>query len=213
MVFFRQLRNYFSLSIIIIFFSFSNQLFGSEAKRIEKIEAYLNGIQTLEANLLQTDPYGKQISGTIKLKKPGKLRIEYDSPKADHLILASNGVLAIIDYGSNAEPLRYPINKTPLKYLSNKKLDLLDPLIASSISVIENQVRLEIKEIDNTLGSGRIILKFEVDPISITGWEIPLNDEQKTEIKLQNLRINSDIKDDLFYVSAELMKFYNKMNE
>ena len=213
MFFFNRLINYFFLSVSITFFFFSNQSFGSEVNQIEKIEDYLNGIQSLEADILQTDPHGKQTSGTIKLKKPGKLRIEYDTQKADHLILASHGVLAIIDYGSNAEPLRYPINKTPLKYLSNKELNLLDPLITSKISIIENQVSLEIIEIDRNFGSGRIILKFVADPISIIGWDIPLNDEQKTEIKLKNLRINSDIKDDLFYVSAELMKFYNKINE
>jgi outer membrane lipoprotein-sorting protein len=213
MFFLNHLIKYFFLSLSIAFFLFNNQSFGSEANQIEKIEDYLNGIQSLEADILQTDPYGTQKLGIIKLKKPGKLRIEYKNQKADHLILASHGILAIIDYGSNAEPLRYPINKTPLKYLSNNELDLLDPLISSRISTLENQISLEITEIDKDFGSGRIILKFAADPISIIGWDIPLNDKQKTEIKLKNLRLNSDIKDDLFYVSAELMKFYNKINE
>ena len=213
MFFSNQLMKYLFLSISITFFIFSNQSFGSEANQIEKIEDYLNGIQSLEADILQIDPYGTQKSGIIKLKKPGKLRIEYKNQKADHLILASHGILAIIDYGSNAEPLRFPINETPLKYLSNNELDLLDPSISSKISTLENQVSLKITEIDKNYGSGMIILKFVADPISIIGWDIPLNDKQKTEIKLKNLRINSDIKDDLFYVSAELMKFYNEINE
>ena len=147
------------------------------------------------------------------MKKPGKLRIEYNDPQADHLILASNGVLVVIDYKSNTEPLRYPISETPLKYLSNHNLDFRDQSIDFRIYASENEVVLELKEIERSLSSGRIILYFATDPISITGWEIPINANQSTKIILENLTLNSKLNDDLFYVSAELMKFYNKMNK
>ena len=204
---------YYFFCISIISCLFHGISFGSEFDQIKKIETYLNSIKSFEADILQIDPYGNETSGTIKLKKPGKLRIEYDDPKADHLILASNGVLVVIDYKSNTEPLRYPINETPLKYLSNQNLDLRNQAIDFKIYTSENKVALELKEIERSLSSGRIILYFATDPISITGWEIPINTNQSTKIILENLTLNSQLNDDLFYVSAELMKFYNKMNK
>ena len=199
-------------SLSIISYLLHGTTFGSEFDQIKKIETYLNSIQSFEADILQIDPYGNETAGTIKLKKPGKLRIEYNDPKADHLILASNGVLVVIDYKSNTEPLRYPISETPLKYLSNQNLDLQDQSIDFKISASDNKVVIELEEMKRSLSSGRIILYFSKDPISITGWEIPINTNLSTKIILENLTLNSQLSDDLFYVSAELMKFYNKMN-
>ena len=204
--------NFFLVFIIILLIP-NNGSFGSDVNELKKIQSYLNEIHTLEANILQTDPDGNETLGTIKLKKPGKLRIEYDSEYANHLIVASDGFLAIIDFESNAEPLRYPTNETPLKYLSNNDIDLLNPEIYSQIYISENLINLEISEVRKSLGLGNIILKFKKDPISIIGWEIPINSSQKTTITLKNLRINSKLKDELFFISAELMKFYNKIDK
>ena len=213
MIHYKKSTYYYFFLLSTIFYLLQGISFGSEFVQIKKIETYLNSIQSFEADILQIDPYGNETFGTIKLKKPGKLRIEYNDPKADHLILASNGVLVVIDYKSNTEPLRYPISETPLKYLSNQNLDLQDQSIDFKISASENKVVLELEEMKRSSSSGRIILYFSKDPISITGWEIPINTNQSTKIILENLILNSQLSDDLFYVSAELMKFYNKMNK
>ena len=212
MIHYKKRAYYYCFLLSIISYFLHGISFASEFDQIKKIETYLNSIQSFEADILQIDPYGNETFGTIKLKKPGKLRIEYNDPKADHLILASNGVLVVIDYKSNTEPLRYPISETPLKYLSNQNLDLQDQSIDFKISASENNVVLELEEMKRSSSSGRIILYFSKDPISITGWEIPINTNQSTKIILENLILNSQLSDDLFYVSAELMKFYNKMN-
>ena len=104
MTHYKKRAYYYFFCISIISCLFHGISFGSEFDQIKKIETYLNSIKSFEADILQIDPYGNETSGTIKLKKPGKLRIEYDDPKADHLILASNGVLVVIDYKSNTEP-------------------------------------------------------------------------------------------------------------
>ena len=80
--------------------------------------------------------------GSLKLKKPGKLRIEYHNKKSDHLIVGSNGIIAIIDYNSNSEPLRYPIKGTPLKFLSENNINLNDKRIVSKIKKIQNFMNL-----------------------------------------------------------------------
>ena len=213
MIHYKKSTYYYFFLLSIIFYLLQGISFGSEFDQIKKIETYLNSIQSFEADILQIDPHGNETAGTIKLKKPGKLRIEYNDPKADHLILASNGVLVVIDYKSNTEPLRYPIGETPLKYLSNQNLDLRDQSINFKINASEKKIVLELEEIKKGLSSGRIILYFSKDPISIIGWEIPFNSDQSTTIILENLTLNSQLNDDLFYVSAELMKFYNKMNK
>ena len=98
----------------LFWISFFNPVFSKEIT-LKDLENYLNSINSLNSEIIQTNQNGNEILGSIKLKKPGKLRIEYHNQKADHLIVGSDGIIAVIDYNSNSEPLRYPIKGTPLK--------------------------------------------------------------------------------------------------
>src|SRR5262250_920710 len=47
---------------------------------IVRVEQYMDGIVTLQAKFQQVDPDGKISRGKIYLRKPGRLRVEYDPP-------------------------------------------------------------------------------------------------------------------------------------
>ena len=204
-------KSYFWTIFFLISF-FSNNLVYSEEINLKLIENYLNSISSIDSEIIQFDQNGNKVLGSIKLKKPGKLRIEYFDKKTDHLIVGSGGLIAIIDYNSNAEPQRYPTNGTPLKFLSEKNINLDDNEIKSYLKIYENYVSLEISEKNPKMGLGKIILKFQKDPIKIKGWEIPLNKGQSTEIVLKKTNINKNLEDSLFWISAEVMKFKTLKN-
>ena len=79
----------------LFWISFFNTVFSKEIS-IKDLENYLNSITSLNSEIIQTNQNGNEILGSIKLKKPGKLRIEYHNQKADHLIVGSNGIIAVI---------------------------------------------------------------------------------------------------------------------
>ena len=209
--------NYLSIKFFLIIFlisvNYDNNFAFSKEINLKDIEIYLNNIDTLNSEIVQTDQNGNELFGAIKLKKPGKLRVEYYSKKANHLIVGSNGIIAIIDYNSNSEPLRYPIKGTPLKFLSEKNINLNDKGIVSKLTKINNFIELEISEKKPTIGIGKIIFKFQIDPIKILGWVIPISTTEITEIKLEQTKINKKLDDKLFYVAAEIMKYKNYKNE
>ena len=207
----KKLSLNFFLTIFFIMVSYNNFVFSREIK-LKDIENYLNSISSLNSEIVQTDQNGNEIFGSLKLKKPGKLRIEYFNNKSDHLIVGSNGIIAIIDYNSNSEPIRYPIKGTPLKFLSENDINLNDKRIVSKLKINKNFIKLEIKEKKPTIGLGKIILKFQTDPIKIVGWEIPLSEIETTEIELNQPKFNKNLEDDLFYIAAEIMKFKNSRN-
>ena len=208
----RNLSFNFFLIIFLISTNYKNFVFSKEIK-FKDIEIYLNNIKTLNSEIVQIDQNGNEIVGSIKLKKPGKLRIEYYSKKANHLIVGSNGIIAIIDYNSNSEPLRYPIKETPLKFLSNKNISLNDEGIVTKLIKSKDFIKLEISEKRPTIGIGKIIFKFQTNPIKILGWVIPISKTENIEIKLKQTKINRKLDDKLFYVAAEIMKYKNYKNE
>ena len=200
-------------TIFLFTVSYNNNFVYSKEINIKDIENYLNSISSLNSEIIQTDQNGNEIFGSIKLKKPGKLRIEYLNNKSDHLIVGSNGIIAIIDYNSNSEPLRYPIKGTPLKFLSENNIKLNGEGIVSKLTKINNVIELEISEKKPTIGIGKIIFKFQIDPIKILGWVIPISTTEITEIKLKQTKINKKLDDKLFYIAAEIMKYNNYKNE
>ena len=43
---------------------------------LEKIQAHLRNVSTMTANFTQTDAKGQSLSGTLQLKRPGRIRFE-----------------------------------------------------------------------------------------------------------------------------------------
>ena len=53
---------------------------------VQAAEDYLNGLRTLKARFIQTDNGGHQASGDFLLKRPGRMRFEYDAPVNDFIV-------------------------------------------------------------------------------------------------------------------------------
>src|SRR5262249_10822638 len=52
----------------------------SDRQTISRIEGYLSGIETISSEFIQFAPNGDVTNGKFYLKRPGKLRMEYNPP-------------------------------------------------------------------------------------------------------------------------------------
>ena len=84
----------------------------SEKFSLVELSNYFNRLKTFQANFRQFADDGSVASGILSIKKPGRLRIDYDKPE-DLLILASGGQLAIFDPKGDPEPTSFPLRVTP----------------------------------------------------------------------------------------------------
>lgn len=57
---------------------------------IAKVEAYINSITTLQSRFLQVASDGSQYNGMFYLKRPGRMRIQYDPPNGNYV--TSDGI-------------------------------------------------------------------------------------------------------------------------
>lgn len=71
------------------------------------VQRHLQSVETMTADFSQTDRSGKVLTGTLTLKKPGKLRFQYQKG-VPILIVAEGGALTFIDY-SVRQVQRWPI--------------------------------------------------------------------------------------------------------
>lgn len=93
----------------------------SDEAVVEKVIAWLEGLDTLKGDFTQIAPSGAVSEGKFYLRRPGFLRFEYEPP-APLLIVANGGMVYVRDEELETTD-SYPAGKTPLKFLLQKKID------------------------------------------------------------------------------------------
>lgn len=174
-----------------------------KSKKME-IENYLNAIQTLEADIIQISSNGAVETGTLKIKKPGKMRFEYDPP-ARHLVMASGILFVIIDKKSTAEPQRYLTAQTPIGYLLDENINLNENSALKDISIKGAHTNLSFYDHDNP-AAGQLEVVFSQEPLILKEWTITNYSGEKTRVLLEKLIINKPISKKLFNIGHEISK-------
>lgn len=89
---------------------------------LNRAVAALRAISTMKADFVQTDRNGQRISGKLTLKRPGRIRFQYQ--KGVPLLIVSDGkALTLIDY-EVSQVQRWPIGNSPLGALLDPKRDV-----------------------------------------------------------------------------------------
>ncbi|WP_254913010.1 LolA family protein [Novosphingobium sp. B 225] len=84
--------------------------------------AALRAISTLRADFVQTDIKGQRVRGVLTLKRPGKIRFQYE--KGVPILIVSDGsALTFVDY-SVRQVQRWPIRNSPLGALLDPTRDV-----------------------------------------------------------------------------------------
>ena len=89
---------------------------------LDRAVTALRGITTMKANFTQTDRQGQVARGVMTLKRPGKIRFEYE--KSIPMLVVSNGKsLYMVDYEVD-QVQRWPISNSPLGALLDPSRDV-----------------------------------------------------------------------------------------
>ncbi|WP_370227695.1 outer membrane lipoprotein carrier protein LolA [Cognatishimia sp.] len=135
---------------------------------LEELSAYLNSLKTVETTFTQINWDNSISTGQLWLKRPGRIRLEYDAPDAG-LLMAIGGSLAIFDKKSNQPPERYPVRRTPLWLLLERNVDLTDQKMVVGHGFDGSHTWVEAMD-PKRPEHGSIQLRFTSDPVSLKGW-------------------------------------------
>ncbi|WBO22568.1 LolA family protein [Sphingomonas abietis] len=163
------------------------------------VQASLKGVQTMTADFTQTDARGQVLTGTLQLKKPGKIRFQYQ--KGVPLLVVGDGhALTMIDY-SVKQVSRWPIGSTPLALLIDPDKDVTRyARIAPSGS--PDTVLLAGQDAKHR-EYGSITVAFQRSAsapggLSLEGWTVLDAQNNRTTVRLTNPRFNVPIDDSAF---------------
>lgn len=161
------------------------------------VQAHLRAVTSMTANFSQTDQRGRTSSGTLALKRPGKIRFEYRGARM--LIVADGRRLNFADYdvGQNQS---WPIGDSPLSVLLDANRDL--SRFARVVRDDANTLMIEARD-PRRREFGRITLAFTKTSgapggLSLTGWNALDAQNNLTQVRLSGQRFNVPVADSLF---------------
>lgn len=127
-----------------ILFLASSEAAYSKSPLIFQIETFLNGIQCLSADFIQTNSDQSQSMGKIWLKRKsngiGKMRLDY-SPEVGQRLIAKDGELIVYDLKDHNES-HYNIDYTPAAFILNSKIDLGKDVVVESVKKNNNFIAI-----------------------------------------------------------------------
>ncbi|MBM3559867.1 MAG: outer membrane lipoprotein carrier protein LolA [Alphaproteobacteria bacterium] len=135
---------------------------------IAKVEAWLNALTTLDAGFVQYSTDGRA-QGRILLRRPDKLRVEYDPPNP--ALLVASGMWIMHHDKELAQTSFYPIAETPAAFLLRERIDLGDGLRVTDFRKGNGLIQLTLVEA-KAPGSGSITLQFDEQPLRLARWRV-----------------------------------------
>ena len=165
---------------------------------LDQVATHLRGLSSMTANFAQTDRRGQTLNGTVTLKRPGKIRFQYQ-PGVSMLIVADGRRLNMIDYEVKKVE-SWPIGNSPLSVLLNPNQNL-----ARVATVVQNdrQVLMVRARDPKRPEFGTISIAFAKVAgapagLRLQGWTMIDAQNNRTTVKLSNQRFNVPVADSAF---------------
>ena len=89
---------------------------------VPQIEQYFNGIRSLKARFVQSNPNGSVVQGTLYLRRPGRMRFEYDAPS--QLKIVADGTQVTLWDPTSRDFGQWPIGWTAASFLVKEPFQL-----------------------------------------------------------------------------------------
>jgi len=166
---------------------------------LDKVSAHLQAVASMTAAFTQTDRAGKVLTGQLTLKRPGKIRFQYQ--KGVPLLIVGDGkALTMIDYQVN-QVQRWPIGKSPLAVLLNPGANLAG--VAKVVQTGDPRIVLVEARDPKRPEFGTLTMAFVRNAaapggLMLQGWVALDSQNNRTSIRLTDQKFNAPIADSVF---------------
>lgn len=162
---------------------------------VPQIEQYFNSLRSMKARFVQSNPNGSVVQGTIYLRRPGRMRFEYDAPS--QLKIVADGMQVTMWDNATRDFGQWPIGWTAASFL------VKDPLVLSGDLTVEKLERVN-GMLEATMSQarrpqeGKVIVRLAENPLLLRGWTIIDNRGNRVTVSLSDMQTGLQLADSLF---------------
>jgi outer membrane lipoprotein-sorting protein len=167
-----------------------------EQAQVNAVQAYLDGVRSVQARFSQVSSNGQVAAGTIYLSRPGKLRVDYDPPSPVEVVATDN---FLIYHDRDLNQVSYiPLGSTPAGILLDQRIGLDNPAVTmTGFAEDKETLRLSLVRSDSP-GEGELTLIFRREPLQLAEWEVTDAQGITTRVSLQQPRFGVALSPKLF---------------
>jgi len=168
----------------------------AESPDMAHLRAHISSVQTMTANFTQIDARGRSSSGTMQLKRPGKVRFQYGS--GDLLLVADGRNLHVLDY-QVGQKSSLPLGRTPLGVLLSGS-----PNLKGRAQILpSNDPRIVTVRARDPAQFGSVTLVFMRNAsapggLALYGWTAIDGQNHRTSVRLSDVRYNVAVPESAF---------------
>jgi outer membrane lipoprotein-sorting protein len=166
-----------------------------EAESVSKAQRYLNGISTLQSRFVQISSNGAYAEGEVFIRRPGRMRFEYDPP---HPVLLIADGKTLLYYDKELKQSSFiPLWETPLWFLIRQTVEISDDIEVSDIIEADGTLRMTLREKGGG-EQGAVTLVFSDRPFELRKWEVIDAQGITTQVALINPDFGVEVDDAVF---------------
>lgn len=163
---------------------------------VAAVERYFNGLRTLQARFVQSNPGGTVVQGTLSIRRPGRMRFEYDPP-SQLKIVADGSQVTMWDI-ANRDFGQWPIGWTAASFLVKEPMVLQGgDLAVEKVERTDGMLQLTLSQARKPQ-EGKVIVRLGENPMVLRGWTIIDNRGQRVDVSLNGLQTGLQLADSLF---------------
>lgn len=180
----------FSLAVLLHANPAAAELSEDDLADVKRVEAYIDGIRTLEAKFQQFDAQGGLSFGRIYLRRPGRMRVEYDPPVP--VLVIADGIF-INYYDRELDQVTgIPLKDSPAWFLLRSPMNIGKDITVTSVDRAPGALRISMYQ-TNQQDLGTVTLIFADNPIELRQWSIIDAQNKEVRVGLYDVRLGGDI--------------------
>ena len=184
------------LAALIIMMPMS--LSAQAADAVSVAEKWFANLTTMQADFTQISSDGSAAEGTLYLRRPHRMKIEYDGD--DALVLITTPVWLHVDQPAQKRVTSYPISETALSLILKEKVVLRADDFQTSAQIADGIVTIFLSK-ESGEAAGDLALEFSLKPFQLRKWTVRDSVGVTTSVTLQNMKFGLMFKNELFQQS------------
>jgi len=178
----------------------AQNLTAAQSAAVDKAEAYLNDISTLQARILQVNPDGGTLEGDLYIARPGKMRLVYDPPTP--MLLVADGAFLIYVDTEMDDASHIDLDETPAGLLLKDNLSFTDKDVRlNDVRLGPGTVEISTAMADDP-AAGTLTLVFSEAPFELRQWRVLDAQNKEVAVSLFDARRGVKLDNSLFRYDA-----------
>jgi outer membrane lipoprotein-sorting protein len=173
------------------------QFTAQDRQDLARVEQYLGSLTTVQADFVQTTNNTDLYRGHFYLKRPGKMRLEYEPP-ISYMYIADGTWLTYYD-ADLRQRKDVPLGSTIADFITRATVKLSGDVTVTKVSRGNNLLSVQLVQTDKP-DDGSLTLNLSTNPMILQSWVSVDQQGTVTQVDLTGIRPGVQLDNQLFIV-------------